>query len=197
MSKATLRKRPAAASVFQPCVRKRLAWATAQKHPAAATLQKRPAAASTKKDNRSLAEAISALGRWPKRKMEPNGDAEIAENNLAIRLRKASKKIRIGEDVELERVLDSLPEEPTIADKIMDEIRAIGYVPKRKSKPVGEAQIAENSLARRWKYLVSKTEKVRQADEENAHSAPQPSSSGPSATTNGEAPPSASEIAGR
>ena len=99
MSKTTLRKRPAAASVFQPCVRKRPAWATAQKRPATATLQKRPAAAATKKDNRSLAEAICALGRWPKRKMQPKGDAEIAENNLAIRLSKASQKGNIGSSV--------------------------------------------------------------------------------------------------
>ena len=73
--------------------------ATAQKRPATATLQKRPAAAATKKDNRSLAEAICALGRWPKRKMQPKGDAEIAENNLAIRLSKASQKGNIGSSV--------------------------------------------------------------------------------------------------
>ena len=155
-------------------------------------------------DNRSLTEAISALGRWSKRKMQPKGDAEIAENNLAIRLSKALKKKKVGDDLELESILDALPEEPTIADKMMDEIRAIGYVPKRKNNPMGEAQIAENSVARRFRRLLKKTEEARsntekspQTDEENARSAPQPSSTGPLATTNGDGPPSASEIADR
>ena len=148
-----------------------------QKRPAAATLQKRPAAAATKKDNRSLTEAMRALGRWPKRKMQPKGDAEIAENNLAIRLSKALKKKKVGDDLELESILDALPEEPTIA---------------------------WNSVAWRFRRLLKKTEEARsntekspQTDEENARSAPQPSSTGPLATTNGDGPPSASEIADR
>ena len=125
----------------------------------ATTLQKRPAAACTQKDSRSLTEAISSLGRWPKRKMEPKGDAEIAENNLAIRLYKAQKK-GIGEGTELASVLDNLPPDirPNVADKVMDEIRALGYVPKRTKKPVGEAQIAENSLARKLSRLCRNAE---------------------------------------
>ena len=165
MPTATLRKRPAAASAFQPCLRKRPAWATAQKQPAATTLQKRPAAAATQKDNRSLTEAISALGRWPKRKMQPKGDAEIAENNLAIRLFKAQKK-GIGEDTELASVLDNLPPDirPNIEDKVMDEIHALGYVPKRTRNPVGETQIAENSLARRFRRLCRNAENSQTDD---------------------------------
>ena len=133
-----------------------------QKRPAAATLQKRPAAAATKKDNRSLTEAMRALGRWPKRKMQPKGDAEIAENNLAIRLSKALKKKKVGDDLELESILDALPEEPTIA---------------------------WNSVAWRFRRLLKKTEEARsntekspQTDEENARSAPRPSSTGPQLT---------------
>ena len=133
--------------------------ATLRKRPAAATLQKRPAAAATQKDNRSLTEAISALGRWPKRKMQPKGDAEIAENNLAIRLYKAQKK-GIDEGTELASVLDKLPADirPNAEDKVMHEIRALGHVPQRTKKPVGEAQLAENSLARKLSRLCRNEE---------------------------------------
>ena len=126
----------------------------------ATTLQKRPAVACTQKDSRSLTEAISSLGRWPKRKMEPKGDAEIAENNLAIRLYKAQKKGIGGEGTELASVLDNLPPEirPNVADKVMGEIRALGYVPKRTKTPMGEAQIAENSLARKLSRLCRNAE---------------------------------------
>ena len=137
--------------------------ATLRKRPAAATLQKRPAAAATQKDNRSLTEAISALGRWPKRKMQPKGDAEIAENNLAIRLHKAQKK-GIGEDTELDRVLDNLPP-PTSAEKaagtqkdrsLAEAISALGRWPKRKKQPKGDAEIAENNLAIRLRKAQQK-----------------------------------------
>ena len=44
--------------------------------------------------------------------------------------------------------LDALPKEPTIADQTMVAIRALGRLPKRRKNPVGDAQIAENKLAR-------------------------------------------------
>ena len=45
--------------------------------------------------------------------------------------------------------LDALPKEPTIADQTMVAIRALGRLPKRRKNPVGDAQIAENKLARK------------------------------------------------
>ena len=42
-----------------------------------------------KEPTSSLLEALQTLGRFPKRRSEPKGDAEIAENNLSIRLGKA------------------------------------------------------------------------------------------------------------
>ena len=44
--------------------------------------------------------------------------------------------------------LDALPKQPTIADQTMVAIRALGRLPKRRKNPVGDAQIAENKLAR-------------------------------------------------
>ena len=63
--------------------------------------------------------------------MQPKGDAEIAENNLAIRLSKALKKKKEGEDPGLEDFLRALPKEPKIAERISTLVR----LPKRRSNP--------------------------------------------------------------
>ena len=77
--------------------------------------------------------------------MQPKGDAEIAENNLAIRLSKALKKKKVGEDPELEEFLDALPKEPT--SFLLEALQTPGRRPKRRMQPKGEAEIAENNLA--------------------------------------------------
>ena len=104
-----------------------------------------------------MLEALQTLGRFPKRRSEPKGDAEIAENNLAIRFSKALKKKKVGEDPQLGEFLDALPKEPTIYDKTMVEMRDLGRQPKRRNNPLGDAQIAENKLARRLARLIKNT----------------------------------------
>jgi len=93
--------------------------------------------------------------------MQPKGDAEIAENNLAKRLTKALKKKKVGEDPELEECLVALPREPTVEDQTMVAIRALGRLPKRRKNPLGEAQIAENKLARTLSLLRKNTKPAR------------------------------------
>ena len=86
--------------------------------------------------------------------MQPKGDAEIAENSLAIRLHKAQKK-GIDEGTHLASVLNNLPPDirPNVEDQVMNQIRALGHVPKRKKNPAGEEQVDENNLARRLSRL--------------------------------------------
>ena len=106
------------------------------------------------KDSRNLAEAIRSLGRWPKRKMRPKEKEESTENNLAIRLQKAQRK-GIKKGTELASVLDNLPPDirPNVEDQVVNQIRVLGHVPKRKKNPAGEEQFAENNLARRLSRL--------------------------------------------
>jgi hypothetical protein len=113
--------------------------------------------------------------------MQPKGDAEIAENNLAKRLTKALKKKKVGEDPELEECLVALPREPTVEDQTMVAIRALGRLPKRRKNPLGEAQIAENKLARTLSLLRKNTKPARaqeslQAEEDSVHGTSSPSS---------------------
>ena len=88
---------------------------------------------------------MRTIGRRPKRRMQPKGTAEIAENNLAIRPSKALKKKNVGEDPELEEFLDALPKEPT--SSLLEALQTLGRRPKRRMQPKGEAEIAENNLA--------------------------------------------------
>ena len=77
---------------------------------------------------------MRTLGRRPKRRMQPKGAAEIAENNLAIRPSKALKKKNVGEDPELEEFLDALPKEPT--SSLLEALQTLGRRPKRRMQPV-------------------------------------------------------------
>lgn len=170
MARAGLRKKPAAAD------------ASLRRRPAAAgvSVRRKPAAAGASQPC-SLLEALQTLGRLPKRRKQPKGDAEIAENNLAIRLSKALNKKKVGEDPELEEFLDALPKEPTIADQTMVAIRALGRLPKRRKNPLGDAQIAENKLARKMIRLKQHTETAQaqeslQTEEKGVHGTPSPSS---------------------
>ena len=70
------------------------------------------------------------------------------------------KKKKEGEDPELEEFLRALPKEPTIAERIS----ALGRLPKRRANPVGDAQIAENKLARTMVRL-NKEKTTAQAQE--------------------------------
>ena len=95
---------------------------------------------------------IRDLGRLPNRMKRPVGDAQIAENNLANRLRKARAKQQLSkeQEAELERIAGaSQPGSEQLAEKLMAEIRDLGRLPRRMKKPVGDAQIAENKLADR------------------------------------------------
>ena len=131
----------------------------------ATSLQKRPAAACAQKDSRSLAEALSSLGHWPKRKLHPQGPEEIKENNLAIRLHKAQKN-GIDQGTHLASVLNNLPPDirPNVEDELVNQIRALGHVPKRKRNPAGEEQSAENNMARRLSRLRRKGETTQTHD---------------------------------
>ena len=60
--------------------------------------------------------------------------------------------------------LDALPKEPTIADQTRVAIHALGRLPKRRKNPVGDAQIAENKLARTMVRL-NKEKTTAQAQE--------------------------------
>ena len=76
---------------------------------------------------------MRTLGRRPKRRMQPKGAAEIAENNLAIRLSKALKKKKVGEDPELEEFLDALPKKPrrkTPAEQVSSILAAEAKQPR-------------------------------------------------------------------
>ena len=128
-----------------------------------------------------MLEALQTLGRWPKRRKQPKGDAEIAENKLAIRLSKAFKKKEDGGDLEpgLEEVARAFVEaEPTLADQKMAAVRRFQMkqlrLPKRIKNPVGDAQIAENKLARALalakKTIAREAEEHRQTKEDSAHS---------------------------
>ena len=103
-------------------------------------------------------EAMRALGRWPRRREKPEGDAQIAENNLAIRLNKAFKSNKLSEEdqAELDEMLDA-SREPTEPDQVMDQVRALGYLPRRIGNPVGDAQIAENNLARKFRPMLERS----------------------------------------
>ena len=86
--------------------------------------------------------------------MQPKGDAEIAENKLAIRLSKALKKTNVGEDPELEEFLDALPKAPT--SSLLGALQTRGRRPKRRMQPKGTATIAENILAIRPSKALKK-----------------------------------------
>ena len=77
--------------------------------------------------------------------MQPKGTAEIAENNLAIKLSNALKKKNVGEDPELEEFLDALAKGPT--SSLPEALQTRGRRPKRRMQPKGTATIAENNLA--------------------------------------------------
>ena len=67
---------------------------------------------------------------------------------------------------------------------------------------MGDAQIAENNLARKFRRLQIATEKAKaerslQTEAESARGAPQPSGIGPLGASTAKAPPLASEIADR
>ena len=66
--------------------------------------------------------------------MQPKGAAEIAENNLAIKLSKALKKKNVGEDPELEEFLDALPKEPT--SSLLEALQTLGRRPERRMQLV-------------------------------------------------------------
>ena len=175
---ASLRRRPAAAGVS---VRRKPAAAGASQ-----PCRRKPAAAGASRPC-SLLEALQNLGRWPKRRFRPKGAAEIAENSLAIRLFQAFQEKKVGEDPELLAVLEALPKEQTLADQVMDKVRALGRPPKRRKNPSGDAQIAaENRLARQLSRLRKnsdmrkKSERARaqeslQAEEDSVHCTSSPS----------------------
>ena len=123
----------------------------------ATSLKKRPAATRAKRDVCNLAEAIDTLGRFPKRKLHPKTPEQIAENNLAMRLHKAQRK-GIDEGSHLASVLNNLPPDirPNVKDQVINEVRVLGHLPKRKKNPAGEQQEAENKLARRLSRLCRK-----------------------------------------
>ena len=76
--------------------------------------------------------------------------------------------------------LDALPKEPTIADQTMVAIRALGRLPKRRKNPVGDAQIAENKLARKMVRMGFRIPRwlseSLQTEEDSVHGTPSPSS---------------------
>ena len=123
----------------------------------ATSLKKRPAATRAKRDVCNLAEAIDTLGRFPKRKLHPKTPEQIAENNLAMRLHKLQRK-GIDGGSHLARVLNNLPPDirPNVKDEVINEVRVLGHLPKRKRNPAGEQQKAENKLARRLSRLCRK-----------------------------------------
>ena len=85
---------------------------------------------------------IRDLGRLPHSMKRPVGDAQIAENNLANRLRKAraNQELSKEQEAELERIAGaSQPGSEQLAEKLMAEIRDLGRLPHRMKKPVGDA----------------------------------------------------------
>ena len=59
-------------------------------------------------------------------------------------------------------------ERPPYAERVLQEVEALGRLPKRRKHPVGDDQIAENALARKLRVLerrvlARRSEKKREA----------------------------------
>ena len=154
---------------------------TPQKKPAAAatSLRKKPAIAAlcvrnTRTTRRAsqpncLLEDLKRLGREPKRKHEPQGQAQIAENNLAIRLARRMKKTKPGQDTDVKHFLQTCAKPSSSADRTMMQVRSLGRVPRRRKKPRSEAHVKENLLARRLASIRKNTEQPKNQQNLLAH----------------------------
>ena len=84
---------------------------------------------------------------------------------MACRLRKAIGKdqVHAEDEAELEQMLAAC-ERPPYAERVLQEVKALGRLPRRKKHPVGDDQIAENALARKLRVLQRRlSEKKREA----------------------------------
>ena len=93
----------------------------------------------------ALVAQIHALGRLPRRKSKPVGDKEVAENNLAIKFSKAKAKNLFSQ--EHIATLDALASVSQPGETLISDIRALGHLPRRRARPVGQQQVSENTLA--------------------------------------------------
>ena len=154
---------------------------TPQKKPAAAatSLRKRPAIAAlcvrnTRTTGRAsqpscLLDELKRLGREPKRKHEPQGQAEIAENNLAIRLWRRMKKSKPGQDTEIKHFLQTCPKSSSNTDQTMMQLRELGHPPKRIKKPRSEADVKQNLLARKMASMRKNAEQPQRQQNHLTH----------------------------
>ena len=138
---------------------------TPQKKPAAATtsLSKKPAIAAlyvhntrTKThDSRRdpLLVDLKHLGRKPKRKHKPQGEQEISENKLAMRVRRRLQKSQPGQDTEIKDFLKTCPKSSTDTDQTMIQLHDFGRSPKRIKKPRTMADVQQDKLARKLAYM--------------------------------------------
>lgn len=89
---------------------------------------------------------IAALVCLHRRKLAREGEEQLAENNLTQRLCKtrATNTLSKGQVAKSE----SLEQDEKEKDvrQVMDEIRALGRLSRRISKPVGDERLAENKL---------------------------------------------------
>ena len=71
-------------------------------------------------------------------------------------------QVHAEDEAELEQML-AASERPPYAQRVLQEVRALGRLPKRRKHPVGDDQIAENALARKLRVLQRRSEKKREA----------------------------------
>ena len=110
-------------------------------------------------------EAVRSMGRWPKRFFKPTSEAQILEDNLACRLRKAIRKHQIPAENEAELIqMFDASEGLPYAERVLQGVRALGRLPRRRKHPVGDDQIAENALARKFRVLQRRMQEARQTE---------------------------------
>ena len=122
--------------------------ATQNTNAKSSALRKRPAAALVQQDGScSLMEAMRALGRMPRRSKNPEGDAQIEENNLAKTVARALESNKLSEEdkAELDELRDASRAAP--AEELMDAVRRLGYYPKELSTPTTDQEQQEAQLA--------------------------------------------------
>ena len=84
---------------------------------------------------------------------------------MASRLRKAIEKDQVNteDEAELMQMLEACIR-PPYAERVLQEVQALGRLPQRRKHPVGDDQIAENALARKLRVLQRRlSEKKREA----------------------------------